>query len=79
MACFPSHPTRSSDQMCQDCSYRESGFPFIPNFRETRINKLISHDGKGEAENLVEGANVSVDGGSLICRYMGNGPNLVCG
>jgi hypothetical protein len=32
--------------MCQDCSYRESEFPFIPNFRETRINKLISHDQK---------------------------------
>jgi hypothetical protein len=37
-----------------------------------------SPHGKGEAENLAGGANVSVDGGSLICRYMGNAPNLVC-
>jgi hypothetical protein len=38
------HPTRSANQqMCQDCSYRENGFPFIPNSHETRISQKYIH------------------------------------
>src|SRR6266852_6164478 len=40
-ACFT---TRSANQQTrQDCSYHESGFPFIPNFRETRISQKYIH------------------------------------